>query len=68
MIFDDIKNSITDGEIYIVCATDEIKNCLAQQLAKYSFVHSRINLTGFLITLEELKEGKKFKKIEFVAS
>ena len=68
VIFDDIKNSITDGEIYIVCATDEIKNCLAQQLAKYSFVHSRINLTGFLITLEELKEGKKFKKIEFVAS
>ena len=68
VIFDDIKNSITDGEIYIVCATDEIKNCLAQQLAKYSFVHSRINLTGFLITLEELKEGKKIKKIEFVAS
>ena len=64
VIFDDIKNSITDGEIYIVCATDEIKNCLAQQLAKYSFVHSRINLTGFLITLEELKEGKKIKKIE----
>jgi DNA helicase HerA-like ATPase/DNA-binding MarR family transcriptional regulator len=63
-IYEKIKNS--KKELYFVCSSEKIKNCVIQQAAKYSFEHKGIDLTLYVASIEELKNGKNWKKVEFI--
>ena len=65
--YSDIDNYSLGSELYFVCGTEQAKRMVAQQAAKYSFEHRGLNLIVRLATAEELKMGKGFKKIEFMA-
>ncbi|MGC8812396.1 MAG: ATP-binding protein [Candidatus Aenigmatarchaeota archaeon] len=63
-IYEKIKNS--RKEVYFVCSSEKIKVCVIQQAAKYSFEHKGIGLILYVASIEELKKGKTWKRIEFI--
>lgn len=64
-MYNNVKRCMTSGESYFVCESEQIKNALMQQIAKYSFEHPAMNLVAFVAKLDDLKNGNSFKKIEF---
>jgi len=54
-----------EKEIYFACANEQIKNFVIQQAAKCCSVHSLNRLPVLVGSINELNEGKDFKKIEF---
>jgi DNA helicase HerA-like ATPase len=64
-IYDDVQSCVKDGEIYFVCSSDNVKNRVVQQTAKYSFEHRGLNIVLYAKTIGEFKESKDLKKIEF---
>jgi hypothetical protein len=54
-----------EEESYFACANEQIKNFVIQQAAKCCSVHSLNRLPVLVGSINELNEGKDFKKIEF---
>ena len=54
------------NELYFVCSSEKVKACAIQQAAKFSFDHKGMDLTIYIASLEELKNGKNLRKIEFM--
>lgn len=65
-VYEDISKSGFDAEQYFVCSDERVKNKVIQQAAKYSFEHRGLNLLIFVATVDELKQGNDFRKIEFL--
>jgi len=64
-IDDEIKRLVRGGNLHFVCLSDKIKNFVIQRAAKYCFDQRLGNVIVFAATVNELKEGKDFKRIEF---
>jgi len=62
---DKINRLVREGNLHFVCLSEVIKNFIIQRSAKYCFDQKLGNVTIFAATVDELKEGKDFKKIEF---
>ncbi|MDI6826260.1 MAG: DUF87 domain-containing protein [Candidatus Aenigmarchaeota archaeon] len=60
----ELENLAGKLDLYFVCGSERIKNHIIQQAAKYSLVH-RINFLIFVADVNDLKDGKDFKRIEF---
>jgi DNA-binding MarR family transcriptional regulator len=58
----------TEEESYFACANEQIKNFVIQQAAKCCSIHSLNRLPVLVGSINELNEGKDFKKIEFQSS
>jgi DNA-binding MarR family transcriptional regulator len=54
-----------EEESYFACANEQIKNFVIQQAAKCCSIHSFNRLPVLVGSINELNEGKDFKKIEF---
>ena len=54
-----------EGNLHFACFSEKIKNFVIQRAAKYCFDKKMGNVTIFTATLDELKQGKDFKSIEF---
>jgi DNA helicase HerA-like ATPase/DNA-binding MarR family transcriptional regulator len=52
------------SDLYFVCGNEMIKNHTIQQAAKYSLVR-KINLPIFVVSINDLKGSKDFRRIEF---
>lgn len=65
-IYEDIVKSALDTEMFFVCIDEKVRNRVVQQAAKYSFEHRGMNLLIFIATLDELRNGKSFRKVEFL--
>ncbi len=63
----EINRLVREGNLHFVCLSERIKNFVVQRAAKYCFDHKLGNVTVFVVTVDELKQGKDFKKIEFQA-
>jgi len=62
---DDINRLVREGNLHFVTFSERIKNFIIQRAAKYCFDHKLGNVTVFVASLDELKEGNEFKRIEF---
>jgi DNA helicase HerA-like ATPase/DNA-binding MarR family transcriptional regulator len=62
---DKINRLAREGNLHFVCLSEKIKNFVIQRAAKYCFDHKLGNVTVFVVSLDELKEEKDFKRIEF---
>ena len=60
-----INRLVKEGNLHFVCLSEKIKNFVVQRAAKYCFDQRLGNVTVFVMTVDELKEGKDFKRIEF---
>jgi DNA-binding MarR family transcriptional regulator len=60
-----IENLIKEGDLYLACNNEKIKNFVIQQTAKYCLEKKSSNLVVFVATIREMEEGKDFKRIEF---
>jgi hypothetical protein len=60
-----IRNLPEGGSLHFVCTSDRVKNFVIQRIAKYSCDHEK-GITTFIATMDEMREGKDLKKIEFV--
>jgi len=61
----EINKLVKEGNLHFVCFSERIKNFVIQRAAKYCFDQKLGNVTIFVATINELKEGKDFKRIEF---
>jgi DNA-binding MarR family transcriptional regulator len=59
-----LENLAGKSDLYFVCSSEKIKNNIIQQAAKYSLAH-KIYLPVFIASINDLKDGKDFKRIEF---
>ncbi len=64
-IDDKINKMSKEGNLHFVCLSEKIKNFVIQRAAKYCFDNKLGNVTVLVTTLNELKEGNDFKRIEF---
>ena len=62
---DEINKLVREGNLHFVCLSEKIKNFVIQRAAKYCFDHKLGNVTIFVASVDELKQGKDFKRIEF---
>jgi len=67
-LLDKLENTVKEGELYLACVNERIKNFVVQQTAKYCFEKKLSNLVIFVTTIKEMEEGKDFKRIEFQSS
>jgi len=59
-----LENLAGKSDLYFVCGTERIKNNIIQQAAKYSLAR-KINLPIFVASINDLKDSKDFRRIEF---
>jgi len=59
-----LENLAGKSDLYFVCSSEKIKNYIIQQAAKYSLAH-KINLPIFVASINDLKDSKDFRRIEF---
>jgi DNA-binding MarR family transcriptional regulator len=63
-IKNDFENLTEKSNLYFVCGSEKIKNYIIQQTAKHS-LFNKIDLTIFVSSINDLKDNKDFRKIEF---
>jgi DNA-binding MarR family transcriptional regulator len=59
-----LENLAGKSDLYFVCGSERIKNNIIQQTAKYSLAR-KINLPIFVASINDLKDSKDFRRIEF---
>ena len=62
-----IDRLVKENNTNFVCLSEQIKNFVIQRAAKYFFDKKLSNLVLFVATIDELKQGKDFKRIAFQA-
>jgi len=62
-----IDRLVKENNTNFACLSEQIKNFVIQRAAKYFFDKKLSNLVLFVATIDELKQGKDFKRIAFQA-
>jgi DNA helicase HerA-like ATPase/DNA-binding MarR family transcriptional regulator len=62
---DEINRLVKEGNLHFACLSEKMKNFVIQRTAKYCFDNKLGSVILFIATLDELKNGNDFKRIDF---